>query len=215
VRAVFMRRANKPKWLGRICSGQASVHKLHITHSSNVLDAVEKPPAAPASASEASAASAAGASEAAGTTLSSKDNKVQFVIPQNISGAFEDKLADGNLLPEGVPAEQVTLLQHNDDADLTLSVVQTGKTDKAADKLFADLKKEIESDQSVKDAQVDAATADSVAYRYTQANENTTTRESCIAHLSADKELAVVCATSGQMSANELKDLLANSVKFN
>jgi len=82
-------------------------------------------------------------------------------------------------------------------------------------KLFADLKKEIESDQSVKDAQVDAATADSVAYRYTQANENTTTRESCIAHLSADKELAVVCATSGQMSANELKDLLASSVKFN
>ena len=94
-------------------------------------------------------------------------------------------------------------------------MVQTGKTDKAADKLFADLKKEIESDQSVKDAQVDAATADSVAYRYTQANENTTTRESCIAHLSADKELAVVCATSGQMSANELKDLLASSVKFN
>mgnify|MGYP006926354774 FL=1 len=114
-----------------------------------------------------------------------------------------------------MPAEQVTLLQHNDDADLTLSVVQTGKTDKAADKLFADLKKEIESDQSVKDAQVDAATADSVAYRYTQANENTITRESCIAHLSADKELAVVCATSGQMSANELKDLLASSVKFN
>ena len=159
-------------------------------------------PAAPAAASEASAASVAGASEAAGTT-------------QNISGAFEEKLADGNLLPEGVPAEQVTLLQHNDDADLTLSVVQTGKTDKAADKLFADLKKEIESDQSVKDAQVDAATADSVAYRYTQANENASTRESCIAHLSADKELAVVCATSGQMSANELKDLLANSVKFN
>ena len=172
-------------------------------------------PAAPASASEASAASAAGASEAAGTTLSSKDNKVQFVIPQNISGAFEDKLADGNLLPEGVPAEQVTLLQHNDDADLTLSVVQTGKTDKAADKLFADLKKEIESDQSVKDAQVDEASADSVAYRYTQANEDSATNESCIAHLSADKELAVVCATSGQMSANELKDLLANGVKFN
>lgn len=172
-------------------------------------------PAAPAAASEASAASAAGTSEAAGTTLSSKDNKVQFVIPQNISGAFEDKLADGNLLPEGVPAEQVTLLQRNDDADLTLSVVQAGKTDKAADKLFAELKKEIEGDQSVKDVQVDEASADSVAYRYTQANENTTTRESCIAHLSADKELAVVCATSGQMSANELKDLLANSVKFN
>ncbi|MFC2389537.1 MAG: hypothetical protein ACFNNL_07535 [Kingella oralis] len=172
-------------------------------------------PAAPASASEASAASAAGASEAAGTTLSSKDNKVQFVIPQNISGAFEDKLADGNLLPEGVPAEQVTLLQHNDDADLTLSVVQTGKTDKAADKLFADLKKEIEGDQSVKDVQVDEASADSVAYRYTQANEDSATNESCIAHLSADKELVVVCATSGQMSANELKGLLASSVKFN
>ena len=171
-------------------------------------------PAAPA-ASSASAAATASAAEAANITLDSKDNKVQLVITQNISGAFQDKLADANLLPEGVPTEQVTLLQRNDDADLTLSVVQTGKTDKAADKLFADLKKEIESDQSVKDAQVDAATADSVAYRYTQANENTTTRESCIAHLSADKELAVVCATSGQMSANELKDLLANSVKFN
>ena len=182
--------------------------------------AASSAPAAPSSAPAAPAASsasaaAASAAEVASITLDSKDNKVQLVITQNISGAFQDKLADANLLPEGVPAEQVTLLQHNDDADLTLSVVQTGKTDKAADKLFADLKKEIESDQSVKDAQVDAATADSVAYRYTQANENTTTRESCIAHLSADKELAVVCATSGQMSANELKDLLANSVKFN
>ena len=173
------------------------------------------PSSAPAAPAASSASAAASAAEAVSITLDSKDNKVQLVITQNISGAFQDKLADANLLPEGVPAEQVTLLQHNDDADLTLSVVQTGKTDKAADKLFADLKKEIESDQSVKDAQVDAATADSVAYRYTQANENTTTRESCIAHLSADKELAVVCATSGQMSANELKDLLANSVKFN
>ena len=173
------------------------------------------PSSAPAAPAASSASAAASAAEAASITLDSKDNKVQLVITQNISGAFQDKLADANLLPEGVPAEQVTLLQRNDDADLTLSVVQTGKTDKAADKLFADLKKEIESDQSVKDAQVDAATADSVAYRYTQANENTTTRESCIAHLSADKELAVVCATSGQMSANELKDLLANSVKFN
>ena len=182
--------------------------------------AASSAPAAPSSAPAAPAASsasaaAASAAEVASITLDSKDNKVQLVITQNISGAFQDKLADANLLPEGVPAEQVTLLQRNDDADLTLSVVQTGKTDKAADKLFADLKKEIESDQSVKDAQVDAATADSVAYRYTQANENTTTRESCIAHLSADKELAVVCATSGQMSANELKDLLASSVKFN
>ena len=173
------------------------------------------PSSAPAAPAASSASAAASAAEAVSITLDSKDNKVQLVITQNISGAFQDKLADANLLPEGVPTEQVTLLQRNDDADLTLSVVQTGKTDKAADKLFADLKKEIESDQSVKDAQVDAATADSVAYRYTQANENTTTRESCIAHLSADKELAVVCATSGQMSANELKDLLASSVKFN
>ena len=182
--------------------------------------AVSSTPAVPSSAPAAPAASsasaaAASAAEAASITLDSKDNKVQLVITQNISGAFQDKLADANLLPEGVPAEQVTLLQRNDDADLTLSVVQTGKTDKAADKLFADLKREIESDQSVKDAQVDAATADSVAYRYTQANDGNATNESCIAHLSADKELAVVCATSGQMSANELKDLLASSVKFN
>ena len=173
------------------------------------------PSSAPAAPAASSASAAASAAEATSITLDSKDNKVQLVITQNISGAFQDKLADANLLPEGVPAEQVTLLQRNDDADLTLSVVQTGKTDKAADKLFADLKKEIESDQSVKDAQVDAANADSVAYRYTQANEDSATNESCIAHLSADKELAVVCATSGQMSANELKDLLANGVKFN
>ena len=173
--------------------------------------AASAPTNAPAAASETTAASAP---EAAGITLASKDNKVQFTL-QNTNGLFQDKLGEANLLPEGVPAEQVTLLQRNDDADLTLSVVQTGKTDKAADKLFADLKKEIESDQSVKDAQVDAATADSMAYRYTQANDGNATHESCIAHLSADKELAVVCATSGQMSANELKDLLANGVKFN
>ena len=158
-------------------------------------------PNAPAAASETTAASAP---EAAGITLASKDNKVQFTL-QNTNGLFQDKLGEANLLPEGVPAEQVTLLQRNDDADLTLSVVQAGKTDKAADKLFAELKKEIEGDQSVKDVQVDEASADSVAYRYTQANEDSATNESCIAHLSADKELVVVCATSGQMSANELK----------
>ena len=168
-------------------------------------------PTAPAAASETTAASAP---EAAGITLASKDNKVQFTL-QNTNGLFQDKLGEANLLPEGVPAEQVTLLQRNDDADLTLSVVQAGKTDKAADKLFAELKKEIEGDQSVKDVQVDEASADSVAYRYTQANEDSATNESCIAHLSADKELVVVCATSGQMSANELKGLLASSVKFN
>ena len=173
--------------------------------------AASAPTNAPAAASETTAASAP---EAAGITLASKDNKVQFTL-QNSNGLFQDKLGEANLLPEGVPAEQVTLLQRNDDADLTLSVVQIGKTDKAADKLFAELKKEIEGDQSVKDVQVDEASADSVAYRYTQANEDSATNESCIAHLSADKELAVVCATSGQMSANELKDLLANGVKFN
>ena len=173
--------------------------------------AASAPTNAPAAASETTAASAP---EAAGITLASKDNKVQFTL-QNSNGLFQDKLGEANLLPEGVPAEQVTLLQRNDDADLTLSVVQIGKTDKAADKLFAELKKEIEGDQSVKDVQVDEASADSVAYRYTQANEDSATNESCIAHLSADKELAVVCATSGQMSANELKDLLASSVKFN
>ena len=173
--------------------------------------AASAPTNAPAAASETAAASAP---EAAAITLASKDNKVQFTL-QNSNGLFQDKLGEANLLPEGVPAEQVTLLQRNDDADLTLSVVQAGKTDKAADKLFAELKKEIEGDQSVKDVQVDEASADSVAYRYTQANEDSATNESCIAHLSADKELAVVCATSGQMSANELKDLLANGVKFN
>ncbi len=173
--------------------------------------AASAPTNAPAAASETAAASAP---EAAAITLASKDNKVQFTL-QNSNGLFQDKLGEANLLPEGVPAEQVTLLQRNDDADLTLSVVQTGKTDKTADKLFAELKKEIEGDQSVKDVQVDEASADSVAYRYTQANEDSATNESCIAHLSADKELAVVCATSGQMSANELKDLLANGVKFN
>ena len=174
--------------------------------------AASAPTNAPAAASETTAA--ASAPEAAAITLASKDNKVQFTL-QNTNGLFQDKLGEANLLPEGVPAEQVTLLQRNDDADLTLSVVQTGKTDKAADKLFAELKKEIEGDQSVKDVQVDEASADSVAYRYTQANGDSATNESCIAHLSADKELAVVCATSGQMSANELKDLLANGVKFN
>ena len=173
--------------------------------------AASAPTNAPAAASETTAASTP---EAAAITLASKDNKVQFTL-QNTNGLFQDKLGEANLLPEGVPAEQVTLLQRNDDADLTLSVVQTGKTDKATDKLFAELKKEIEGDQSVKDVQVDEASADSVAYRYTQANEDSATNESCIAHLSADKELAVVCATSGQMSANELKDLLASSVKFN
>ena len=173
--------------------------------------AASAPTNAPAAASETTAASTP---EAAAITLASKDNKVQFTL-QNTNGLFQDKLDEANLLPEGVPAEQVTLLQRNDDADLTLSVVQAGKTDKAADKLFAELKKEIEGDQSVKDVQVDEASADSVAYRYTQANEDSATNESCIAHLSADKELAVVCATSGQMSANELKDLLARSVKFN
>ena len=118
--------------------------------------AASSAPAASSSASAAPAASsasaaAASAAEAVSITLDSKDNKVQLVITQNISGAFQDKLADANLLPEGVPTEQVTLLQRNDDADLTLSVVQTGKTDKAADKQSALIRDWIHDDSHKND----------------------------------------------------------------
>ena len=39
-----MRRTNRPRWLGRMCSGQASVQRLHMTHSSKTwLDAASSP----------------------------------------------------------------------------------------------------------------------------------------------------------------------------
>ncbi len=41
---AIMRRTNRPRWLGRMCSGQASVHRLHMTHSSNTRLAAASSP---------------------------------------------------------------------------------------------------------------------------------------------------------------------------
>ena len=166
----------------------------------------------PASASAASAPAAASetAPQAASAAVSSKDGKIQI----SLNGVYQDKTGDAEYAPEGVAAEQIVLLQRDDAADITVSAVSAGKADKDADKLLSELKAAIEGDESVKDVHAAAPENGVLAYRFTHANGEDAANEACITRVSAEKDVATVCAVSRSVSSEELLKELQSGVKF-
>ena len=151
---------------------------------------------APASAASAPAAASEAAPQAASAAVSSKDGKIQI----SLNGVYQDKTGDAEYAPEGVAAEQIVLLQRDDAADITVSAVSAGKADKDADKLLSELK---------------AAPENGVlAYRFTHANGEDAANEACITRVSAEKDVATVCAVSRSVSSEELLKELQSGVKF-
>ena len=165
---------------------------------------------APASAASAPAAASEAAPQAASAAVSSKDGKIQL----SLNGVYQDKTGDAEYAPEGVAAEQIVLLQRDDAADITVSAVSAGKADKDADKLLSELKAAIEGDESVKDVHAAAPENGVLAYRFTHANGEDAANEACITRVSAEKDVATVCAVSRSVSSEELLKELQSGVKF-
>ena len=152
---------------------------------------------APASAASAPAAASEAAPQAASAAVSSKDGKIQI----SLNGVYQDKTGDAEYAPEGVAAEQIVLLQRDDAADITVSAVSAGKADKDADK-------------RVKVVHAAAPENGVLAYRFTHANGEDAANEACITRVSAEKDVATVCAVSRSVSSEELLKELQSGVKF-
>ncbi|ULJ64587.1 hypothetical protein [Wielerella bovis] len=141
--------------------------------------------------------------------IKSSDGAVSFTP----NGDFADKLGDAAFGAD----KNTTLLQYDESRNLTLSVVASGKVKGTAEDFFSSLKKNIEADKTVSNAQIDEAANNQMAYRFThpEADGKPAANESCITAVSADGVINTACATSTDLSADELKDVVANSLKFN
>ena len=142
---------------------------------------------------------AAPPAEAAPQTLTSRDNAVSV----SVSGNFQDQSGNAALLPEGANAEEVTLLQRDDDADITLSVTDLGKPAKPAKDYYAGLKSALEAD-GLADLKVGAATENRMDYSFSYPDGG---GENCIA-IYHPENLYTVCAASATAAAPQLADTL-------
>lgn len=164
---------------------------------------VSNPQAEAAASSAAPAAEAASsateAAEATPQTLTSRDNAVSV----SVSGNFQDQSGNAALLPEGATAEEVTLLQRDDDADITLSVTDLGKPAKPAKDYYAGLKSALEAG-GLADLKVGAATENRMDYSFSYPDGG---GENCIA-IYHPENLYTVCAASATATAPQLADTL-------
>lgn len=167
----------------------------------------ETPAEAGATASEASADFAASApSTPAGTvqTLNSTDGKIRIVIE---NGRFADVIRDKSLHPDGMAADELTLLQHDASSDITLYAGNLGRAKTDARTYFAGLKEMLQSAKDLDNMRVGIATDNRMNYQFSQATqEGGTLFENCIAiH---EGNVYTVCASSTTASAARLAAVL-------
>lgn len=141
----------------------------------------------------------------ASPTLSSKDGKLTITT----NGYFADKSSDAVFLPADVKAEDVLLLQYDDSRNLTISAIQSGKAKTNAADLFASLQKALESNKSLQNLNVGQPENDRLRYGYTQAGQNVA-NESCLVAVDATQNITTVCASSSELSQEELAAILAD-----
>lgn len=139
------------------------------------------------------------------TELKSKDGALII----KTSGVFTDKSGDEVLQPNGVEAEQLTLLQHNEVDNVTVYAADLGKAKLKAEEYFAKLKKALEDDKQLKDVQVGEASANRMDYSFNQVDKNgdLALNESCAA-LVANEHVYAVCASSPEVSIDALSGVV-------
>ena len=161
---------------------------------------------APAAASN--TAEAASAAAPAGP-ISSKDGVFQFTA----DGNFSDSLNESSLHPENMSAEQITLLQYDADRNLTLTAVQYGKAEGDSKAVFGKIKAQIEKEKSLANVNIGEAKDAQMTYSFERKTGEDTTSESCIAHVSAEKQVSSICASSTELSADDLAKFLTQTVQ--
>ncbi|WP_314043057.1 hypothetical protein [Kingella denitrificans] len=160
---------------------------------------------APAASNTAEAASAA----APAGPISSKDGVFQFTA----DGNFSDSLNESSLHPENLGAEQITLLQYDADRNLTLTAVQYGKAEGDSKAVFSKIKAQIEKEKTLANVKIGEAKDAQMTYSFERKTGEDTTSESCIAHVSAEKQVSSICASSTELSADDLAKFLAQTVQ--
>lgn len=173
----------------------------------NVQQAQADAQPTPIAASDASGASAPAAAPAG--PISSKDGVFQFTA----DGNFSDSLNESSLHPENLGAEQITLLQYDADRNLTLTAVQYGKAEGDSKAVFGKIKAQIEKEKSLANVKIGEAKDAQMAYSFERKTDEDTTSESCIAHVSAEKQVSSICASSTELSADDLAKFLAQTVQ--
>lgn len=173
----------------------------------NVQQAQADAQPTPIAASDASGASAPAAAPAG--PISSKDGVFQFTA----DGNFSDSLNESSLHPENLGAEQITLLQYDADRNLTLTAVQYGKAEGDSKAVFGKIKAQIEKEKSLANVKIGEAKDAQMTYSFERKTDEDTTSESCIAHVSAEKQVSSICASSTELSADDLAKFLAQTVQ--
>ena len=173
----------------------------------NVQQAQADAPPPPIAASDAPIASAPAAAPAG--PISSKDGVFQFTA----DGNFSDSLNESSLHPENLDAEQITLLQYDAERNLTLTAVQYGKAEGDSKAVFGKIKAQIEKEKSLANVKIGEAKDAQMAYSFERKTGEDTTSESCIAHVSAEKQVSSICASSTELSADDLAKFLAQTVQ--
>ena len=141
--------------------------------------------------------------------ISSKDGVFQFTA----DGNFSDSLNESSLHPENLGAEQITLLQYDADRNLTLTAVQYGKAEGDSKAVFGKIKAQIEKEKSLANVKIGEAKDAQMAYSFERKTGEDTTSESCIAHVSAEKQVSSICASSTELSADDLAKFLTQTVQ--
>lgn len=173
----------------------------------NVQQAQADAQPTPIAASDAPIASAPVAAPAG--PISSKDGVFQFTA----DGNFSDSLNESSLHPENLGAEQITLLQYDADRNLTLTAVQYGKAEGDSKAVFDKIKAQIEKEKSLANVKIGEAKDAQMTYSFERKTGEDTTSESCIAHVSAEKQVSSICASSTELSADDLAKFLAQTVQ--
>ena len=173
-----------------------------------------QPENTPQAASQTAPAAASNTAEAASAAapagpISSKDGVFQFTA----DGNFSDSLNESSLHPENLNAEQITLLQYDADRNLTLTAVQYGKAEGDSKAVFGKIKAQIEKEKSLANVKIGEAKDAQMAYSFERKTGEDTTSESCIAHVSAEKQVSSICASSTELSADDLAKFLAQTVQ--
>ena len=173
-----------------------------------------QPENTPQAASQTAPAAASNTAEAASAAapagpISSKDGMFQFTA----DGNFSDSLNESSLHPENLGTEQITLLQYDADRNLTLTAVQYGKAEGDSKAVFGKIKAQIEKEKSLANVKIGEAKDTQMTYSFERKTGEDTTSESCIAHVSAEKQVSSICASSTELSADDLAKFLAQTVQ--
>ena len=173
-----------------------------------------QPENTPQAASQTAPAAASNTAEAASAAapagpISSKDGVFQFTA----DGNFSDSLNESSLHPENMSAEQITLLQYDADRNLTLTAVQYGKAEGDSKAVFDKIKAQIEKEKTLANVKFGEAKDAQITYSFERKTGEDTTSESCIAHVSAEKQVSSICASSTELSADDLAKFLAQTVQ--